>query len=59
MLCESSKNQFGRPKKRVDKNSKIFWKTPLKKILDPFLFLNAFATRGSFLSIRSAEDQHA
>ena len=37
VLWESSKNQFGRPKKRSTKFSKFYWKSasPLEKILDP------------------------
>ena len=40
VLWESSENQFGRPKKKVDKIFEIFSKIrppPLKKILDPLL----------------------
>ena len=41
MRRESSKNQFGRPKKKVDKISKNFLKSTssLEKILDPPLFI--------------------
>ena len=34
-IRESSKNQFGRPKKKVDKIFEIFWKSALEKILHP------------------------
>ena len=58
VLWESSENQFGRPKKKVDKIFENFWKSPppLEKILDPalidpifiFFFLSPF-----ILSIQS------
>ena len=44
VLSESSENQFGRPKKKISKIFKTFFKipTPPEKILDPPLLCNAF-----------------